>query len=75
MIDVIEDALIELSKRRMEPKEQMTVGEDKDIGTEYSQYDKMLREFSEAKGVTIEESGGSGKLDRKFYFLSEALPG
>ena len=33
----------------------MTKGEDKDNGNDFSQYDKMLKEFAEAKGITIEE--------------------
>ena len=53
--DAIERAMDELYNRRMQPKEKVTEGEDKNIGNDYSQYDKMLKEFAEAKGVTIEE--------------------
>jgi hypothetical protein len=55
MLDAIEKAMEELYNRRMKPKEEVTEGEDKGIGNDFSQYDKMLKEFAEAKGVTIEE--------------------
>jgi hypothetical protein len=55
MLEAIESAMDELYNRRMQPNEKVTEGEDNDIGDDYSQYDKMLKEFAEAKGVTIED--------------------
>ena len=54
MLEAIEKAMDELNNRRMQPKGEITEEYDRDIGNDYIQYDKMLKEFAEAKGAKIE---------------------